>query len=65
MIDVEANLRLGHLIGLEIPKIGKLTVRTKRMHWRFAGVSLVEGGDKVSAFIGKWLDREPELQQAD
>ena len=65
LIDVEADLRLGHLIRLEIPEIGMLTARTMRIHWKFSGVSLVEGGDKVSAFIGEWLHEEPELQQAD
>ena len=51
LIEVEANLRPGHLIKLEIPEIGTLDARMTRMNWKFAGISLEEGEDSHEATL--------------
>ncbi len=60
MIEVEANLRPGHLIRIEIPEIGMFNARMTRMNWKFAGIRLEEGEEKVGAFIQEWLEDNPD-----
>jgi len=64
MIEVEANLRPGHLIKIEIPEIGMFDARMTRMNWKFAGICLEDGEEKVGAFISEWLEGNPEATQA-
>lgn len=58
LIEVETSLRPGHLIRLEIPEIGTVNGRMTRMNWKFAGIALADGQDKVGAFIDRWLEGE-------
>ena len=62
--EVEANLRPGHLIKIEIPEIGQFNARMTRMNWKFAGISLVDGEKEVGAFISSWLEKNPDATQA-
>jgi hypothetical protein len=64
LIEVEANLRPGHLVKIEIPEIGQFNARMTRMNWKFAGISLVDGEKEVGAFISSWLDKNPDATQA-
>lgn len=65
LIEVEANLRPGHLIRIEIPEIGMFNARMTRMNWKFAGICLEDGQEEVGAFISGWLKENPGATQAD
>ena len=54
-VEVDARLRIGHLITVNIPEIGSMTGRVARVTWKFAGISLVDGEAAVDAFIVEWL----------
>ena len=58
LIQVEANLRPGHHVAVEIPEIGKLAGRVVRVIWKLAGISLEEGEAEVDAFIVEWLESQ-------
>jgi len=55
LIEVEAGLRPGHLIKVEIPEIGLMNARMTRMNWKFAAIHLEDGQEKVSNFIDEWV----------
>ena len=63
LIEVEANLKPGHLVSLEIPEIGELSARMTRMNWKFAGIRLEGAEEEIDAFITKWLEENPEDKQ--
>lgn len=63
LIEVEANLRPGHLFKLEIPEIGVFSARMTRMNWKFAGICLEEGEEQVGAYIDEWLEGASGAQQ--
>ncbi|MDH3242732.1 MAG: PilZ domain-containing protein [Alphaproteobacteria bacterium] len=64
LIEAETSLRPGHLFDIEVPEIGTMSARMTRMNWKFAGIRLEEGNEKVSAFLGDWLERQPQHTQS-
>jgi hypothetical protein len=58
LIEIEHQLRVAHLVTIEIPEIGRMTARVARVSWKFTGLSLVDGEEAVDAFIVEWLERE-------
>ena len=60
LIEVEHQLRVAHLVTIEIPEIGRMTARVARVSWKFTGLSLVDGEEAVDAFIVEWLEQNPQ-----
>lgn len=60
LIEVDAPLRVGHLIIVDIPEIGRMRGRVVRTIWKFAGVALEDSEKEVEAFIVEWLAQEAE-----
>ena len=58
LIKVEANIRPGHYVSVEIPETLKMAGRVVRLIWKHAGISLEEGEAEVEAFIVEWLGRQ-------
>ena len=58
LLRVEANLRPGHYISVEIPEIGTMAGRVVRVIWRHMAMSLEEGEAEVDAFLVEWLERQ-------
>lgn len=58
LLEVDANLRPGHYISVEIPEIGKFGGRVVRVLWKHAAMHMEEGTAEVEGFLVEWIENQ-------
>ncbi len=58
LVQVDASLRPGHFVSLEIPELGKMGGRVVRLIWKHAGITLEECETEINGFIVEWLENQ-------
>lgn len=58
LLQVDANLRPGHYVSVDVPEIGKFGGRVVRVLWKHAAMNFEEGKAEVEGFLVEWTERQ-------